>query len=132
MHALIIEDDALTAFLLQDLLESFGYTSFDFASGEDAAVRAARRKRPDLVTADVRLAQGTGVDAVDRITAARPVPTVFVTASPEQIEARRDAIVVRKPVDEAHIRSAVERAVTKARTSPRLRAAPRARAGTAG
>ena len=63
MHALIIEDQKLFAMLVEDELRELGYTSFDAADTEDAAIEAAGLRRPDLITADQRLASGLGVSA---------------------------------------------------------------------
>lgn len=67
MHALIIEDETFTSLTIQGVLADNGCTSFDFASSFTEAVAAAARRRPDLITADVRLAPGNGVDAVQAI-----------------------------------------------------------------
>jgi len=111
MHVLIIEDDFLAALMLQQMLGGLGATSFDVAATEDAAVEAARRRRPDLVTADVRLDAGNGVAAIDRIRERQDVRVVFVTGSPESLADRPEALLVVKPVAEAALRRAVEQAL---------------------
>ena len=108
MHVLIIEDDFLGALMLQQMLSGLGATSFDVAATEDAAVETARRRRPDLVTADIRLDAGNGVAAIDRIRAGQDVRVVFVTGSPESLADRPEAVLVVKPVAEEALRRAVE------------------------
>jgi DNA-binding NtrC family response regulator len=84
MHVLIIEDDLLIALDVQACLEKMGATSTEMASSEDHAVRSARRRRPDLIASDVRLAQGNGPGAVQRIqTEHGPIPVIYITATPE-------------------------------------------------
>lgn len=46
MHALIIEDDARTAFMLKDMLSEYGFTDFDIASTEAGAVAVALDHHP--------------------------------------------------------------------------------------
>ncbi len=101
MHALIIEDDPFTGFHLQTLLKQFGFLSFDCASTQTQAVVACRGRRPDLITADIQLCQGSGMGAIDDI--AREfgsIPTVFVTGNPEKLVGRSDP-VCRKPLMES-------------------------------
>jgi len=107
MHVLIIEDDGLSALLMQHLLRCCGYTSFDVAATEQVAVDAAARRVPDLVTADLCLAEGNGLSAARRIRRFRPVPAVFVTGSPEAVEGCPDAVVLAKPVSFAALQEAL-------------------------
>jgi len=98
MHALIIEDEPLIALLIEDQLRARGYNSVDFAADEVTAVSAARRRRPDLITADIRLAEGSGIAAVAEIRRARPVPVIFITATAGEVgRPATGTIVLRKP-----------------------------------
>lgn len=108
MHALIIEDEPFIAILIEDHLRALGYTSFDFAVTEADAVAAARRRCPDLITADMRLPQGCGVGAVETICREAPIPVVFITSTAWEVRDRiSDAIVVRKPIIAAELDRAV-------------------------
>ena len=64
MHVLIIEDEPLIAMSIEDALRDCGCASFDFAANVAEAVAAAKMRCPDLITADVQLAPGCGIDAV--------------------------------------------------------------------
>lgn len=98
MHALIIEDEFLTAQLIEDRLRELGYTSFAFASDESEAVASALERCPDLITSDVQLADGCGIDAVKQICGERPVPVLYSTGSASMVRERcPDAIVIQKP-----------------------------------
>jgi DNA-binding response OmpR family regulator len=98
MHALIIEPQALTAFMIEDALRDIGYDSIAFASGQEEAVSAARACPPDLVTAAVQLSAGCGISAVEAICARAEPKIVFVTQSVREVRRRiRDATIVRKP-----------------------------------
>jgi CheY-like chemotaxis protein len=115
VHALIIEDEFLIALALEDMLSELGYLSFDWAGTEDEAVEAVRRRRPDLITADIHLRVGNGISAVARIDNEEPgVPAVFVTANDNIVlQMDRDAIVLSKPVR----LSELSRACAKARSA---------------
>ena len=46
-HVLIIEDEMLIAFALEDELRTLGFTSFDVAQSTAEALACAQRHRPD-------------------------------------------------------------------------------------
>jgi CheY-like chemotaxis protein len=81
-HVLIIEDEAMIALDLENLLECEGATSFSFAASEGEAVAAARSRRPDVITSDVTLLEGTGPKAVARIRATMgDIPVVYISGT---------------------------------------------------
>jgi DNA-binding response OmpR family regulator len=113
-HALIIEDDWLVAFSVQDALSKLGYSTFEIVDSMREAVEAAHRACPDLVVADHQITDGTGTDAVLAICSDKPIPVVWVTASGPEVRKRvPDALIVDKPFNvpglHAAIRVAVER-----------------------
>lgn len=99
-HVLIIEDEALVALDLQDMLSAAGATSFSFAETERDAIDAARARRPDVITSDVMLREGTGPGAVEAIRGEMgPLPVIFITATPEACALCQPlAPVLAKPV----------------------------------
>ena len=109
-HALIVEDDLVSGLGVQHLLEDLGYTSFAFAGTGAQAGEQSRLRRPDLLTVDLGLLDGDGLEAWRAVQAAcGPVPVVFVTGSPEAVSAP-DAVIVEKPVGAVALARAVERA----------------------
>ena len=108
MHAFIIEDDYLIGQSLRDMLEELGFTKFSFARSEDAAVMGAGEQTIDLITADVRLLPGDGLDAVEKIRAKRDIPVLFITGYADELQERApEAIVVQKPIKREELMSAV-------------------------
>jgi len=108
MHALIIEDQFLTAQLIEDRLRDLGFDSFSFAIDEREAVTEASRHCPDLITSDVELAEGCGIDAVQQICNERPVPTLYITGSAAQVRERCPwAVIIQKPFGVADLGSGV-------------------------
>lgn len=111
MHALIIEDDAVTAMFIEDELRDLGFTSVDTASTEHEAISAVAQHRPDLVTSDSSLLMGSGISAVRKIRASHSAPVIFITGDPES--ARRcypEAPVLEKPFTICQLLNAVEQA----------------------
>ncbi|HUG45645.1 MAG TPA: response regulator [Sphingomicrobium sp.] len=109
MHALIIEDESLIAMAIEDVLRGCGFTSFDFAVSAEEAVKAAERKCPDLITADVELRPGCGITAVQSICSKQPIPVLFITGSPGEVMVRMPGHpLVEKPFSTDHIMEAIE------------------------
>ena len=111
MHALIIEQDYWIIVMIEDVLRELGYNSFDSAASVEGAILSAARNCPDLITADLRLDTGTGLEAVRHICSESPIPVVFITATPWEVEAHeKERVIVPKPFDAAGLRSGVARA----------------------
>lgn len=116
MHALIIEDEPLIAMSIEDILRTWGFTSFDLAASVDEAVAAAKGRCPDLITADVDLKPGSGIDAVNVICSGAPVPVVFITGSPNELRTRQTRHrMVEKPFTAPAVVAAVNSALKDAR-----------------
>ena len=98
MHAFIIKGDFLTAHLIENRLLELGFTSFAFAMDEEEAIAAASKRCPDLITSDVQLSAGCGIDAVQRICDQKPIPVIYITGSAMQVRERCPlAVVIQKP-----------------------------------
>jgi CheY-like chemotaxis protein/DNA-directed RNA polymerase specialized sigma24 family protein len=102
-RVLIIEDEPFIALHLQDIVEGMGHTVVGVASTQAEASNLSSTFAPDLVLADIRLADGSsGIDAVNDILADRSVPVVFVTAFPEHLltgERPEPTYLVTKPFE---------------------------------
>lgn len=85
MHALIIEDEALIAMAIEEILRDCGFLTFDLAASVHEAIDHAKNTCPDLITADVELRPGSGIDAVNVICAGPDIPVIFVTGTPEKL-----------------------------------------------
>src|SRR5918998_787086 len=117
MHVFIIEDEYLISRSLQDMLEGLGFTTFSFARSEDAAVMGAGEQSIDLITADVRLLPGDGLQAVEEICRKRAIPVIFITAYAEELKDRApDALIVQKPVKPDALASAVRQALGRSKS----------------
>lgn len=112
MHALIIEDEILIVMSIEDALRECGFTSFDVATSEQEAVLAANRGCPDLITADVKLRPGCGIDAVQSICSRGPIPVLFITGSGVEVRSRMpQQALVEKPFSAEDLIAAVKLAL---------------------
>jgi CheY-like chemotaxis protein/DNA-directed RNA polymerase specialized sigma24 family protein len=85
-RVLVVEDEPIIAMDIEALVTDLGHVVCDIADTRTTAVEAARRHRPDLVLADIQLADGSsGIDAVRDILEAFSVPVVFITAYPDRL-----------------------------------------------
>ncbi len=93
---------------LEQMLAEEGATSFSFAASQDEAIREALAQKPDLITSDVTLSEGTGPLAVSIILdALGTIPVIYITATPDACEPRKPGCeVLTKPFD----RDAIARA----------------------
>jgi CheY-like chemotaxis protein len=108
LRVLVIEDDALIAMLLANLLEGMGHDVCATATTEAEAVIAAARYRPDLMIVDAGLGRGSGVSAVEEILRAGPVAHVFLSGDAGRVQTRQpDAVVVRKPFRQTELARAI-------------------------
>jgi CheY-like chemotaxis protein len=110
-HALIIEDEILIAYEIQDVLERLGFESFDLAASPAEAVACATAQRPSLITADMRIVGGTGLEAVRAIfRAIGEVPVVYVTANADMLRGEAVGAIVEKPIANPALAQACSRA----------------------
>lgn len=121
LHAIIIEKDALNARLIRQCLIILGYTTFSFATTVDKAVYAATLQRPDLITADVQLKEGSGIDAVRTICATNPSPILFIVGDSRPVDGRfPGAAVLNKPFALQQFAEGVQEAVSRFGEQERL------------
>ncbi|MDB5395531.1 MAG: histidine kinase [Rhodospirillales bacterium] len=94
------------------LVGGVGHDVCALEATETDAVTAAFRYKPDLMIVDVRLRDGGGVSAVEKILRDRFVPHIFVSGdglSPAKLNAR--AVVLEKLYDQADLIKAIEAAL---------------------
>ena len=98
---MIIEDESIIAMHLQSLVEDLGHRVTGIATTRTEAVSLAHRTSPDLILADIRLADGSsGIDAVKDLMVDFDVPVIFITAYPERLltgERPEPTYLVTKP-----------------------------------
>lgn len=113
MHALIIEDESLIAMAIEDILMECGFTSFDVAPSPETAIEAASRRCPTLITSDVQLRPGCGIETVLQICDVQLVPVIFITGNASEVVDRMPGCpVLTKPFTDNQLKEAVAGALT--------------------
>lgn len=114
-RVLIIEDEPIIAMHLEQLVEEMGHSVIATAMTRKEAVAEALANRPDLVLADIQLADGSsGIDAANDILVQLDVPVIFITAYPERLltgERPEPAYLVTKPFEPATVIATVGQAL---------------------
>ena len=114
MHALIIEDEPMIAMGIEDILRGCGFNSFDLASSPNSALEAVSHICPDLITSDVQLMPGSGIDTVIAICTRTPIPVIFITGNVSDVTKRMpQTMALAKPFTEKSLRQAVVMAMTE-------------------
>jgi len=114
LRIMVVDDESLIAMALNDQLEYLGHDVVATASSGQEALDLAGEHQPDLVLMDVYLGGGLdGLDAAERINAARATPIIILTGFPDKalIERGRSCGVVAhllKPIDIDDLRDAVD------------------------
>lgn len=118
-HVLIVEDEAMIAWMIEGLLEDMGFTSIAIAADGAEALRLTEELAPALIISDINLGQAPdGVETVEQIRQAVDVPVIFVSGY-ASVDARariaqrvQGARVLRKPIEIEPLRLAVEAALS--------------------
>ena len=112
---LIIEDEALIALDLEDIIEKLGHHSIGIARTQSEAIALSKTKRPGLILADIQLADGSsGLEAVNDLLSTFEIPVIFITAYPERFltgERPEPAFLVSKPYQKSVIAALVSQAL---------------------
>ncbi len=100
---LIIEDEAIIAMHIRSIVEQLGHSVTAVARTRTEAVALTEQTQPQLVLADISLADGSsGIDAVNDILSAINVPVMFITAFPDRLltgERPEPTYLITKPFE---------------------------------
>lgn len=114
-RVMIIEDEMIIALDLENLVTDLGHSVIGIATTRGEAVRMARENKPELVLADIQLADGSsGVDAAHEILNNAAVPVIFITAFPECLltgERPEPTYLVQKPFSRDTLRATIGQAL---------------------
>ncbi|WEF24467.1 response regulator [Paracoccus sp. S3-43] len=113
---MVIEDEMIIAMDLKGIVQAMGHEVTGVARTHTAAIELAGQSRPDMILADIQLADGSsGIDAVNELLGdLGDIPVIFITAFPERLltgERPEPAFLISKPYTEEQVRSAVSQAM---------------------
>ena len=115
-RVMVIEDEAIIAMDIVEIVTEVGHKVTGIARTRRDAVALAARDRPDMILADIQLADNSsGIDAVNDILGQfGDIPVIFITAFPERLltgDKPEPAFLITKPFSEEQVRSAVSQAM---------------------
>lgn len=114
---LVVEDEAVLAMDLSDLLEEEGYYVIGTANNGRKALSLFEQNRVDLILCDINIkGDWDGIETIQQLRAVRPVATIYLTALTDKqtldraLETHPAAYLI-KPVNLPGLRAAVELAL---------------------
>lgn len=114
-NVMIIEDESIIALHIQSIVEDLGHSVAGIARTRGEAVALAEKTRPELVLADISLADGSsGIDAVKDILGVMDVPVIFITAFPERLltgERPEPTYLITKPFEPETVTATIGQAL---------------------
>lgn len=82
---LLVEDEVISAMLMESQLKSIGYTQIDHVTTGENAIINTKQNPPHIILMDIRLAgQIDGIETVSIIKSVSDIPTVFITGYDDQ------------------------------------------------
>lgn len=114
-RVMIIEDEPIIAVDIESIVLGMGHEVVGIADTRRDAVALATETKPDLVLADVQLADGSsGIRAVEEILTEAIVPVIFITAYPERLltgDRPEPTYLVTKPFRPESVEAAIAQAL---------------------
>lgn len=112
-RVLIVEDDAVVATDMVDVLTEHGHDVCGIAADGPTAIRMAATTRPELALVDVTLARGTdGIATAAELVARFDTTVMFVTGQRHMLEGVTTGLaVLEKPVSADELTAAVDTAL---------------------
>ncbi len=114
---MIIEDEPIIAMDLETIMEDLGHEVVGVVRTRRQAVALAAEREPDLILADIELADGrTGIETVNEIVGGKSKPVIFVTAHPSiylgaTVNRPQPVFLLSKPFSPNSVRAAVSQAL---------------------
>lgn len=115
IKAMVVDDSNFSIKILTSLLESLKIDIVYSATTVEDAIELAKMKRPDLITMDITLPDGNGLDCAEKILKFLPNSNIIFVSSmkdPEIIQkASKLGITdfIQKPIDKEEFNSAIEK-----------------------
>ncbi|WP_241547952.1 response regulator [Leptospira stimsonii] len=111
---LIVEDEFLTALLLQKELKRIGYEITDHVSKGENAIKSARDNPPDVILMVINLGGAQdGIETAKQMNSFQSIPIIFVTGDTDK-ETKEKALSIHplgyllKPVEINQIKEIIE------------------------
>ncbi len=90
LEVLIVEDEAVVAWSIQETLEKNGYQVIGIVASGEEAVQRAITTQPDMIVMDIRISGAIdGIEAAREIQHQLDIPVVFLTAHTDEVTVDR-------------------------------------------
>lgn len=89
---LIVDDAAIMRKLIRVSFEKSGFTQFEEAGTSEDAVRKAKFFVPDIVTMDIDMPDGSGIDVVDELKMINPLVKIIMITSDRKSKTVIDSV----------------------------------------
>lgn len=123
---LIVEDEAIVAEDLENLIIDFGYEMVGSVVGADDAIQQAIEHRPDLILMDIMLkGNKNGIDAANEIKDMLKIPIIFLTAYSdlkliEEAKNTEPYAFIVKPFQDKQVIASIEMALSRSQIEKKL------------
>lgn len=123
---LIVEDEAIVAEDLENLIIDFGYEIVGSVVGADDAIQQAIEHRPDLILMDIVLrGNKNGIDAANEIKDMLKIPIIFLTAYSdlkliEEAKNTEPYAFIIKPFQDRQVIASIEVALSRSQIEKKL------------
>ncbi|RDV06120.1 response regulator [Sphingorhabdus pulchriflava] len=108
---MIIEDESIIALHIKSIAEELGHEITGIARTRSEAIAMAAITTPELVLADISLADGSsGIEAVNDVLDVMDVPVIFITAFPERLltgERPEPTYLITKPFEQQTVAATI-------------------------
>ena len=123
-RVLLVEDEALVAIMMRDMLNDLGFSVLGPMSNTSSALAAAKKAEFDCAILDLNLGGEISYPVADAL-ALRGLPFIFVTGyDKEGVESRYAAVpLLQKPVDENSLRAVLDSCLMPPAAPPKTAAA---------
>lgn len=117
---LVVEDEAIIAMDIQDILKRIGYSSAEVVHSGEESIQKVASGHPHLVLMDIKLKGSLdGIEAAHQILQKYNVPVVYITAYGDEKTLKRvDGTgrfgYITKPFEESELQTAIQGALQKA------------------
>jgi signal transduction histidine kinase/BarA-like signal transduction histidine kinase len=131
VRVMIVEDERVVAFNLQQRLRRLGYEVPAVAASSEQALLGVDQNNPDIVLMDINIeGDMDGIQTAERIGFSSAVPVIYLTAHSEEATLARARLTkpygyLIKPFSERELHATIQMALQRWETEKALRAAKR-------
>lgn len=124
---LIVEDEPISASVIQKKLKSLGYSITGVVSFGEEAIEKVAELHPDLVLMDIVLkGKMDGIEAAEKIRSGFDIPVIYLTACADENTLQRAKITepygyILKPCEERELHTSIEMALYRHQMERKLK-----------